>query len=214
LEIIKLTSRPRTGTGKSYTRKTRVDGWIPAVYYGHSVETQPLEINARDFGAIVRARQTTHLFDLGIGGDGKAVAIIKEIQRDVVIRDHFLHIDFQHVDMNEKITVRVPLEIAGVPVGVKEEDGILGHPVQQLTVECLPRDIPESIKIDVSELHIGDAIHVSDISIENVTMKDPPEEVLANVTHAAKIELETPAEEEAEGEEGAAGEAQAAESES
>ncbi len=206
VEIIKLTARPRTGTGKSYTRKTRSNGWIPAVYYGHSIEAQPIEIDAKEFGALVRARKTTHLVDLGLGNNGKSVAIIKEIQHNIIKRDHFVHIDFQHVAMDEKITVKAPVQFTGVPIGVKDEDGVLGHPVQQLTVECLPNAIPEVINIDVSGLHVGQSIHVSDIKIENVVLKDPPEEVIAVVTHAAKGEaVAAPqAEEEAEAEAGEA----------
>ncbi len=182
MDVIKLNARERAKTGKSYTRKARASGWIPAVYYGHNEPVKHIEVNARDFGALIRAKQTTHLIDLGFEENG--VAIIKEIQKDVIKQGVYKHVDFQHVSMSERVTVDVPLEITGTAIGVKDEDGLLEHPVRSVSVECLPGNIPEKISIDVSELHVGDSIHVKDLKIEGVVLKDSPEEVLAVVTHA------------------------------
>jgi large subunit ribosomal protein L25 len=187
LEIIKLTSRQRSGTGKSYTRKARVQGWVPAVYYGHNRDSVKIEINAKEFATLVRQRKTTHLVDLGLGkSQDDSIAVIKEVQRDVIKNDWFIHIDFQHVAMNEKVTVRVPLELAGIPIGVKESHGILDHPVKSVHIECLPMDIPEKVVIDVSALNIGNSIHVRDVVIPNLVIKESPDEVLANVTHPTR----------------------------
>lgn len=184
MDVVKLDARERAGTGKSYTRKARASGWIPAVYYGHNEPVKHIEVNAREFGALVRAKQTTHLIDLGLGDDGVSVAVIKEIQKDVIKRGVYKHIDFQHVSMGERVTVNVPLEIVGTPVGVKDEDGLLEHPVRVVSVECLASEIPEKVTIDVSGLHVGDSIHVKDVVVEKLVLKDAPEEVLAVVTHA------------------------------
>lgn len=184
MEIIKLTSRQRSGTGKSYTRKARVQGWVPAVYYGHNRDSVHIEINAREFATLVRQRKTTHLVDLGLGqSQDDSIAVIKDIQRHVLKKESFIHVDFQHVAMTEKVTVRVPLELAGIPVGVKENHGILDHPVKTVSIECLPMDIPERITVDVSALNIGNSIHVRDVVVPNVIFKEYPEEVLATVTH-------------------------------
>jgi large subunit ribosomal protein L25 len=175
--------------------------------------SQSIEVDAREFGAMVRARQTTHLIDLGIdGGDGGSVAIVKEIQRDVLKPGHLLHVDFQHVDMNKKVTVQVPIEIVGVPVGVKEEGGILEHHVRHLTVECMPLKMPEHIRVDVSGLKMGEAIHISDLSVTaELEIKGSPEEVLASVQHPAKEpEPEEMVAAEGEAAEGAGGEAEGA----
>ncbi|MBD3393648.1 MAG: 50S ribosomal protein L25 [Chitinivibrionales bacterium] len=203
LEIIKLKSRPRSGRGKSYNRKARQQGWIPANYYGRNIDAQNIEVNCKEFGAILRAGKGTHLIDLGLSdAEVDSVAIIKEIQRDVLLPGHIEHIDFQHTAMNEEVTVECPIEIVGHPVGVLEEEGVLNHPVQRLTIHCQARYIPEKITVDVSGLHIGESIHVKDLAVENVTFRNSPDEVIASVTHAAKIEepVVEAAEEGAEGE--------------
>lgn len=190
----------REGDGKSYTRKARSQGWIPAIYYGHDLEPKKIEVFHKDFATMVRAKQLTHLVDLGLENGGDSIAVIREVQRHALRDNDFYHIDFMHVDMNEKVVVDVPLEITGVPVGVKVDNGVLGHPIKSVKIECLPADIPETVTIDVSELKIGESIHARDISIPNITIKDAPEEVLAVVTPPTRV-AETTAE---EGEEEAA----------
>lgn len=194
MEIVKLTSRTRSGSGKSYTRKARAQGWVPAIFYGRKADPISLEVNAKEFCALVRNKHLTHLIDLGIGEkQDESIAVIKEVQKHVLINDFFYHIDFQHVAMNEKVTVHCPLELIGLSVGVKDENGVLGHPVKSVTIECLPMDIPDKIKIDVSGLHVGNSIHVRDITLPNVTIKDSPDEVVAVVTHASREAAETAA---------------------
>lgn len=195
MDIIKLKTRTRTGTGKSYTRKTRTNGWIPAIYYGKTTEPVCIEVDEHEFSAIVRKRHLTHLIDLGLGQtQEESIAVIKEVQRHVIKDSFFYHIDFQHVAMNEKVTVHCPVEVTGIAIGVKDENGVLGNPVKSLTIECFPMDIPDKIFIDVSALHVGNSIHARDISIPNIIIKDAPEEVIAVVTHATREVVETPAE--------------------
>jgi large subunit ribosomal protein L25 len=195
VEIIKLQARERANVGKSYTRKARAQGWIPAVYYGHGIEPKRIEVPHKDFATVVRGRKTTHLFDLGLGTD--SIAVIREIQRDALKDTVYYNLDFMHVDMNEKVTVDVPLEFAGVSIGVKDDNGVLGHPLKTVKVECLPANIPEKVTIDVSALRIGDSIHVRDISIPDITFKHAPEDVLVVVTHPTRDAAAKSAEEEA-----------------
>jgi large subunit ribosomal protein L25 len=205
LEIVKLQARERSSVGKSYTRKARAGGWIPAVYYGQG-EPRKIEVPHREFAAVVRARQTTHLIDLGLG-EG-AIAVIRETQRHVLKDDFFYHLDFFHVDMSKKVTTEVSLEFVGVPVGVKDDGGVLGHPLKSVRVECLPADIPDKVPVDVSALRIGDSIHVRDISIPGLTLKHAPDEALAVVTHSTRESAAAAAS--AEGEAAAGGAAPAA----
>jgi large subunit ribosomal protein L25 len=190
LEIVKLKARERSSAGKSYTRKARAGGWIPAVYYGQG-EPRKIEVPHIEFAAVVRARQTTHLIDLGLG-EG-AIAVIREVQRHVLKDDIFYHLDFFHVDMSKKVSTEVPLEFVGVAVGVKDDGGVLGHPLKAVRVECLPADIPEKVRVDVSALKIGDSIHVRDLSVPNLTLKHAPDEVLAVVTHPTREAAAAPA---------------------
>ena len=195
MDIIKLTARPRSGAGKSYTRKARAQGWVPAIYYGRDREPMSIEVNHREFNSIVRNKKLTHLIDLGVGQDqDDSIAVIREVQRHVLKDDKFYHIDFLHVDMNKKVTVECPLELSGTPVGVKE-GGVLGHPVKRVKIECMPGDIPEKVVIDVSGLNIGKSIHVRDVVLPNLTLKEAPEEVLAVVTHPTRESEEAKSEE-------------------
>lgn len=194
MEIIKLQARERSGSGKSYTRKARAAGWIPAVYYGHDREPKSIEVPHRDFATVVRGKKTTHLFDLGLGAD--TIAVIRQIQRQVLKDDVYLNLDFMHVNMKEKVVVDVPLEFSGVSIGVKDDNGVLGHPFKTVKVECLPADIPEKIAIDISALRIGDSIHVRDVSMPNLIFKHAPEDVLAVVTHPTREAVASPTEEE------------------
>jgi large subunit ribosomal protein L25 len=189
VDIIKLKTRLRTGSGKSYTRKTRVQGWIPAIYYGDKRDPVTIEVDNREFAAIVRAKKLTHLIDLGIAVENDtSVAVIRDVQRHVIKNDLFLHIDFQRVAMDKAVTVDCPIELVGLPIGVKENGGVLGHPTKRVKVECMPTDIPDKISIDVSQLRIGDSIHLRDVVVPKLTIKSPGDEVVAVVTHPTREE--------------------------
>jgi large subunit ribosomal protein L25 len=213
LEIIKLKARARTGIGKSYASKLRNTGWIPAVYYGHNMKPENIEINGKEFSVILRAGKATHLIDLCLSeAEGESVAIIKEIQREVIFSDRIQHVDFQHTSLNEEVTVLVPLVFTGTSIGVMQDDGILNHPSQSLSVICLARNIPEHITVDVSGLHVGESIHIKDISIPDGKFAHAPEEVVVSVTRAKAVEEVAVAAAPAEGAAPAAGtEAAAAE---
>jgi large subunit ribosomal protein L25 len=205
VDILKLRARERTGRGKSYTRKSRNDGWIPAVFYGKGQETKAIEVEADGLSAIVRGRKTTHLIDLGLGEDEQGtVAIIREIQREAIKRDTLLHVDFQYVAMDKVVTVACPVLLEGIPVGVKEDGGVLEQHARTLEIECMPVEIPERITVDVTSLTVGDSIHVSDLAMpDGVVSKASPDDVVAVVLHPVK-EVEPVAGEGEEGEEGEA----------
>lgn len=185
MDVIKLSARKRTGSGKSYTRKARAAGWIPAVCYGHGEHTEAIEINAREFSSVVRKKLTNHLFDLALDGAKEYNTIIKEIQPHVLKRDTYLHIDFQHVNMHEKVVAHCPVEIVGIAAGVKD-GGILEHPVREVAVECMPHMIPEKVIVDVSSLKIGQSLHIRDLVVVGGVLKDAPEEVVAVVSLPGK----------------------------
>jgi len=187
MDMVKLAGRTRTGSGKSYTVKARAAGWVPAICYGQGETPLSIEVDGREFGRIVRTKQAGHLIELSIEGtDSPAAAVVKEIQHDVLRPGHFMHVDFQRVAMDEAITVTVPVMIEGTPVAVKTEGGILEHPVREVTVKCLPGDIPDRIAVDVTNLGVGEAIHVSDLNVPNAEIQNAPAEVVATVTLPAK----------------------------
>ena len=185
MDIINVKTRSRTGSGKSYTRKARASGWIPAVYYGHGDETKHIEVAYLDFATAVRNRKQNHIFALGLEGLADSNTIIKEIQYNVVNTSEYYHIDFQHINMKEKLHVTRKVVLKGVCPGVKA-GGDLDQKIHKMRLECLPADIPEQITVDISKLEVGETIHVSDIDLPGVTVLESAEEFIVTV-HAPKL---------------------------
>jgi large subunit ribosomal protein L25 len=159
-----LKASPRAGTGKGSSRKLRAVGRVPAVIYGHGEETRLLSVDAHDLELLFsRIHVENTVIDVAIEGETKAVkALVREVQKHV-IRDHVLHVDFYQIHAGEMVTVEIPVRITGSAPGVKL-GGILQHSLSEIEVRCLPDQIPETIVVDVSELGIGDSIHVRDIT--------------------------------------------------
>lgn len=178
----KLSAVPRQATGKGAVRKLREKGRVPAILYGKGIEGDalPLEIDTKEFTRLIDRAGVNVLIDLDVADRGKYTVMVKEVQRDVVKGD-VLHVDFQRVSLTEEITATVPVELEGTPAGVAQ-GGILQFTARELEVRCLPTDLPESIKVDVSDLRIGQSLLVKDIEVSDaVTILTEPEEVVATV---------------------------------
>src|SRR6266481_4954690 len=163
---VKLKAERRTATGRSAARKLKARGALPAIIYGAKDKPQPLQLSARDIHAMLsHASGENILVELEIDGEkSNRLALVKEIQHSPVGSD-VLHIDFHAVSMDETIQADVPLEALGIANGVKNFGGLLEQSLRSLAIECLPRDLPDRITVDVSELNIGDSIHVRDIQL-------------------------------------------------
>jgi len=215
LDIIKLNAQPRQETGKGAARTLRRAGRIPAVLYGANIESQPLSVSIRELERMFNNPQFTRgLINLAVenGGNRRQTVMIKEFQRDPV-KDHYLHIDFYEIKMDQKISVMVPVTTTGTSNGV-EEGGILQIIRRELEVYCLPANIPEQIEIDITPLEMGDSVHVSEVPLpENVEI---PYEVDFTILTVVSPKMEEPEEEALEeegaeeGEEAAEGEAEEA----
>jgi len=170
---VKLKAKRRTAIGRAAARKLKARGVIPAIIYGGRNKPQPLQVSARDVNAMLsHASGENILVELEIDGEeSNRSALVQEIQHSPVGGD-ILHIDFHAVSMDEKIHAEVPLEAIGIANGVKNFGGLLEQSLRTLAVECLPRDLPDRITVDVSNLNIGDSIHVRDIQMpDGVTAK-------------------------------------------
>jgi large subunit ribosomal protein L25 len=163
---VKLTAEPRETTGRSAIRKLKARGIVPAIVYGGKDKPQPLQVSRRDISLMLsHASGENILVELEIAGEKSSrMAMIQEIQHSPVGGD-VLHVDFHAVSMDEKIEADVPLEPSGLANGVKNFGGLLEQSLRALEVECLPRDLPDKITVDVSSLNIGDSIHVRDIQL-------------------------------------------------
>ena len=170
---VKLKAEARPDVGRSAVRKLRARGFIPAVIYGGNDKPQPLQVSARDINAMMsQASGENVLVDLEIGGEGQSrTALVQEIQHSPV-GGEIRHVDFHAISMDQMIEADVPLEAIGTAVGVKTFGGLLEQSLRALAIECLPSDLPDRITVDVSQLNIGDAIHVRDIQLpQGVTPK-------------------------------------------
>ena len=199
MDTVDITAQTRKETGKSAARRLRRQGFVPAIFYGKDREPKTLKLDARE---LAEKTGSNTIFQLVIsdeenGENEKEIAIVKEIQRDV-IKGNILHADLQKIDLNETINTEVPLELAGMEAA-DFSGGVLQQLMRSVEVECLPLEIPESIKVDVSGLEIGDAVHVRDLDA-GVEIITDPDEVIVTVVVPTDIEaeLEKLAEEEEE----------------
>jgi large subunit ribosomal protein L25 len=174
---VKLKVEPRMSVGRSAVRKLKARGVIPAIIYGGKDKPKPLQVSARDINAMMsHASGENVLVELEVAGEkSNRTALVQEVQHSPVSGD-ILHIDFHAISMDETIQAEVPLEPTGIPNGVKNFGGLLEQSLRVLTIECLPRDLPDRITVDVSQLNIGDSIHVRQIQLPSgVTSKVPPD---------------------------------------
>jgi len=162
--MAQLSATSRDGTGKGAARTLRASGRIPGVIYGHGREPQPLAIDNRELEKLLsKISAESTVIELSL--DGKSTqTLIREIQRHPFKRQ-ILHVDFQELVAGEKITVRLPIVLTGVPDGVRQDGGVLDQTLRELEVEVDPANIPNHIEIDVTPLKIGESIHVRDIKL-------------------------------------------------
>lgn len=167
MERRKLLVHVRNQLGKGPSKRLRRQGLIPAVVYGPRTHPKPVYVTISELKKSLHIGWESVLFDLMISDNGESqtkTVMIKELQIDPVSTNP-LHIDFYEVAMDREIAVEVPIKVVGTAVGV-EKGGLLQLSKRTLEVECLPSNIPDGIKIDVSSLDIGDSIHVGDIPME------------------------------------------------
>ena len=164
MELIELSVVKRESTGKGAARKLRAENAIPGIIYGQKKEPVKVSIDVAIFDKVIRDNGTSGLFfDLNVEGAFSRKVMLKEIQMDP-FGVRYVHIDFHEIDMDEKVSILVPVEIEGACAGVKE-GGMLQIIRRELEVLCKPKDTPDSVKLDISALEIGDAIHVADIDL-------------------------------------------------
>jgi len=181
---------------------------VPAVLYGEKLDSTPIAIELNDLRALLSTPSGRNvIIHLGLDGEeASSKAVIRDMVRDPVSRE-ILHIDLQRISENKPVVMHVPINLVGESLAVKEGRGILDHTMRQLEVRCLPRDIPEHITVDVSELEVKHAVHVRDISVDNVEILDnadrPVVEVLLPTLFVEPTEEGAEVGEEVEGEEGA-----------
>jgi len=196
LERIELKATVRESVGNGPARSLRRIGQVPAVLYGPQIEPVLLSVNIRDLELILKTGNFGQIIFNLVIQNGKKVsksAMIKELQTHPV-SGNFLHIDFYEIDMKRRINVMVPIVTKGQSKGV-ELGGMLNIVRRELELLCLPGDIPETIEIDITDLDIGDSIHVDEIPLGDTV------EISADVNYTVVTVLSPKIEEVAEEEE-------------
>jgi len=159
-----VVATPREGRfNKNAARRVRVSGKIPAVVYGAGQDSVAVTVDPRVITKILHSDSGHNtIFDLDVTGTSVVKAMIVDWQHEP-IKGALLHIDLKRIAMDKMMRVSVPIQLVGVPVGVKAQGGILEHVLREVEIECLPSDIPGHLDVDVSALEINGSIHVSDL---------------------------------------------------
>jgi large subunit ribosomal protein L25 len=214
MERLILEAQARPSMSKGQRKQLRGEGKVPAVIYGRGEDTLPLIVDGRTLRQVLVTGGGNVLVDLAVKAKGKKTrqetVMFKDIQRDIIYQDRIIHVDFIRISMTDKIEVAVTLNFVGEPAGLNE-GGVLSMVSREVTIKCLPGDIPEHFDVDISALNIGDSLAADALDIdEKFELITPPDTVLAQVLAPMAEEVPEVEEELEEGEEAAAEEEEAA----
>lgn len=204
---IKAETRARSGSG--VLKQLRREGLLPSVIYGKGIENINLKIDAKTFRDILAHSSSDNIVvNLEIDGKKSQMAFLKDVQYDS-ISGLALHADFRAIDNKTEITAQIPVHTVGTAPGVKT-GGVVEQQVHTLEINCLPNDLPDSIEVDISNLQLGDSLHLEQITLpKGVTSPLPSDVVIVHIGKAGPSTSEEAAEEAAEAEAPAAAEAEA-----
>lgn len=194
MEKVTLTAKKRTLEGSSNARRIRKTGALPAVIFGAEKEPVSVEVNTHDFEQILHhSASESMLIEVDVEGEGSVRVLVKDVQHHPVTSD-LLHVDLLRVTAGKAIAVEIQLELVGEAAGVKA-GGTVDHVMHSIAVECLPKDLVEKIEIDVSEMEIGDALHVSDLGLGAKFKAMVDADAIVATVAAPRVEEEEEAEE-------------------
>ncbi len=194
-DVIKLSAEKREDTGTRASRRLRGTGKVPCVVYGHKEDPVTLAVDHHDLGAAVRHH--TRMLDLNLEGAKAERVLLADVQHDIY-NTRIIHADFIRIAMDEMIRVPVSVELRGSAQG-EQHGGVTEQLLDEVEVECLPGDIPEAIPLVVTELDVGDSVHVGQLETpEQVKIVTDPSYLVVTVALPKKHEEEEAAPEEAE----------------
>lgn len=186
----KILAKLRLGRGKNDARRARREGMVPITVYGGGAETVAAMAPARDLAAILRSESGRNtIFTIDVDGMGVSEVMFHDRQIDP-IKGRLIHADLARLVKGQKIEVTVPLHLTGEPIGVRERQGVLEQIIREIEIKCEPRDIPDTLEVDVSNLDVHDVLHASDIPVaEGVEILTDAEQVIATVGIVKEEEL-------------------------
>jgi large subunit ribosomal protein L25 len=190
METFKVEGTVREGRGKGPARQTRLTGMVPAVLYGGKKESISLTVNAKQVARILRS-ETGHntIFSVQVANNDEEKAMVKDWQVDPV-SGKLLHVDLFRIAMDVRMRVKVPVHTFGEPQGVKMQGGVFEIVSREVEIECLPGDIPEEFRVDVSEMLIGKQLRAGDLPLDpqKIKLLTDPVRVIAHVVVLKKEE--------------------------
>ena len=179
-----LKAEPRQRTTAGALNEIRRDGWVPCVVYGRGIENRNIKLHGKTFAEMLaKSASVNILVNLEIGSEDKVLALLQTIQHDP-LTGKALHVDFHAIDENTEIHAHPPVELLGEPVGVKA-GGQLEQVLHTMEIRCLPKDLPEVIQWDVTNLGFEQYLHVGDITYPAGVTPVPAAEVV--VAHVARV---------------------------
>ena len=181
-KVFRVQAKPRDGRGKNDARRTRRAGMVPITVYGGCAQTVSAVAQLSDLAAILRSEAGRNtIFTIEVEGFGESEVMFHDRQIDPV-RGRLIHADLTRLVKGQKIEVTVPLHLIGEPIGVKEKQGVLEQTLREIQIRCEPREIPDTLDVDVSNLDVHDTLHVSDIKVsEAIEILTDAEFVIATV---------------------------------
>ncbi|MDR0539970.1 MAG: 50S ribosomal protein L25 [Spirochaetaceae bacterium] len=192
---VQFAAKKREAAGSAAAARLRRTGRIPAVIYGHT-QTVSLDLDEREFVNGIKGITESTIVQVNFDGASHD-AFVKSTQRNIT-NGKILHVDFYEIEMGKSLRTKVAVRVFGNPIGVRD-GGILETPLREIEVECLPKDLPARIEVDISELKANQSIHAKDLKLgDGVKLMSSPDKVIALVKFArqekAQVEEEIPAE--------------------
>ena len=191
MENVILEANERKNTNKQTRNSLRNQGRVLGTFYSKRVKPISIDVSRQSIHPLVFTSKT-NLISLNLKDHDKYECVIKNVQFDPV-SDKVIHFDLMGITRGEKIQLEIPLQLIGNAIGIKD-GGILQHSLYKIDVECFPKNIPQYLDIEISDLALGDSIHVSDLSYDNITILSAPESIVVSINHP-KVEAEVTAEE-------------------
>jgi len=188
---ITIKAKRRTISTKSAVNQLRRKGEVPGIFYSKGVDPIPLSLPELSLKPLVYTSET-HIVNLKIDETEERKSILKSVQFDPVT-DRITHFDLLGISLDQEIEIEVPVALEGQAKGVKE-GGVVQHTMHKLTVSCLPGNIPEHITINISDLGMGDSIHVGDLKIENVKFLQNDDVIIVSVVAPRAVQEPTTSE--------------------
>ncbi len=185
-----LQAKTRERTGSRYSRRIREQGGLPAVVYGHKQGPVSITLDAKETIRLIHEGE--RVYTLNVEGGETETVLLRDLQFDY-LGTNVVHCDLARVDLDERVSIRVKIDLVGEAKGLKKSRTSIIHTVSELELECTVTNLPDSVEVDVSDMDVGDVIHASEVVLPKDTMVllTDPDAIVANLIQQKELEEET-----------------------